>query len=106
MGFRCNATADELIDIIEGNRKYVPCLYVMNKIDQITIEELDIISECPHNVPVSAHLEWNLDGLIETAWKSMNLLRIYTKPKGQIPDYNEPVIMPAKRKKIEDFCNR
>ena len=36
--FRCDATADELIDVIEGNRIYVPCLYVLNKIDAITIE--------------------------------------------------------------------
>jgi uncharacterized protein len=41
--FRCNATMDELIDVIEGNRIYVPCIYVLNMIDKITIEELDII---------------------------------------------------------------
>ena len=29
----------------QGNRKYCPAIYVMNKIDQITIEELDIIAE-------------------------------------------------------------
>lgn len=34
---------DQIIDIIEGDRKYIPCLYVMNKIDDLTIEELDII---------------------------------------------------------------
>jgi len=31
--FRCDATPDELIDVIEGNRIYVPCIYVLNKID-------------------------------------------------------------------------
>merc|ERR1719199_455616 len=43
--FRMNATADDLIDAIEGNRHFVPALYVMNKIDQITIEELDVIDK-------------------------------------------------------------
>lgn len=35
---RHDATAEELIDIIEGNRIYIPCIYVLNKIDQISIE--------------------------------------------------------------------
>lgn len=35
--FKCNASADDLIDIIEGNRVYTPCIYVLNKIDMISI---------------------------------------------------------------------
>jgi small GTP-binding protein len=102
----CNATSDDIIDTIEGNRKYCPCLYVMNKIDQITIEELDIIADVPHHVPICAHHEWNLDGLVETMWKYMALLRIYTKPKGQIPDYTAPVILPDDKNSMEEFCLR
>jgi ribosome-interacting GTPase 1 len=41
---RGDYTVDELIDVIEGNRKYIKCLYVFNKIDQISIEEVDHIS--------------------------------------------------------------
>ena len=51
---RCDATVDQLIDVIEGNRKYIPCIYVLNKIDQLTIEELDIIDQLPHHIPISA----------------------------------------------------
>mmetsp|Transcript_79969 Transcript_79969/g.248155 ORF Transcript_79969/g.248155 Transcript_79969/m.248155 type:complete len:377 (+) Transcript_79969:106-1236(+) len=104
--FNCNATIDELIDVVEGNRKYCPALYVMNKIDQITIEELDIIAEVPHHVPICAHHNWNLDGLVEMMWKYMDLLRIYTKPKGQIPDYTAPVILPGSKNTVEEFCVR
>lgn len=103
---RCNATADDIIDIIEGNRIYIPCLYVLNKIDQITIEELDLLSKCPHYVPISAHLEWNLDGLVEKIWEYLNLVRIYTKPRGQVPDYSAPVILKAGKTTITDFCLR
>jgi len=102
----CNATIDDIIDTIEGNRRYLPCLYVMNKIDQITIEELDLISEIPHHVPICAHHEWNLDGLADMIWQYMALYRVYTKPKGQIPDYTAPVILPADRCSLADFCNR
>ena len=35
---REDVTVDQFIDVLEGNRKYMPVLYVMNKIDQITIE--------------------------------------------------------------------
>ena len=31
--FKCNASADDLIDVIEGNRIYIPCIYAVNKID-------------------------------------------------------------------------
>lgn len=30
---RGDHTIDELIDVIEGNRIYVPCIFVLNKID-------------------------------------------------------------------------
>lgn len=50
-----DANADDLIDVIEGNRIYTPCIYILNKIDQISIEELEIIYKVPHCVPISAH---------------------------------------------------
>ena len=50
-----DATTDQLIDVIEGNRIYIPAIYVLNKIDQISIEELDLIYKIPHTVPISAH---------------------------------------------------
>ena len=30
------------MDVIEGSRIYIPCIYVVNKIDQITLEELEV----------------------------------------------------------------
>lgn len=33
-----DSTIDDLIDVIEGNRKYVNCLYCYNKIDTISLE--------------------------------------------------------------------
>ena len=103
---REDASVDQLIDVIEGNRIYVPCLYVLNKIDQITIEELDLLDRVPHTVPISGHHKWNLDGLLEKMWEYLDLVRIYTKPKGQIPDYNEPVVLPRTKRSVLDFANR
>ncbi|PRP83477.1 hypothetical protein PROFUN_04351 [Planoprotostelium fungivorum] len=102
---RENSTVDELIDVIEGNRIYVPCLYVLNKIDQLTLEELQLLDKIPHYVPISAGLEWNLDELLDKIWEYLDLQRIYTKPKGQIPDYEAPVVM-RRDCTVEDFCNK
>ena len=35
---RCDATADDIIDVVEGNRVFIPAIYLLNKIDQISIE--------------------------------------------------------------------
>ena len=107
INFKGDYTEDELVDFLEGNRVYIPCIYVMNKIDQISVQELDIINRIPHNCPISAHHHWNIDGLLECIWDHLGLVRFYTKPKGQIPDYDEPVILKAEKSPtIETFCNR
>jgi ribosome-interacting GTPase 1 len=62
--FRGDYDVDELIDVIEGNRKYCKCLYVYNKIDTISIEEVDEISSEPLNACISVHMELGLDILL------------------------------------------
>ena len=61
--FRGDYDVDELIDVIEGNRHYVKCLYVYIKIDIISIEEVDAISREPLNACISAKEELGLDVL-------------------------------------------
>jgi len=43
----------DLIDTIEGNRKYVKCIYVINKIDTISIEDVERLSEDSQNCCIS-----------------------------------------------------
>jgi len=100
-----DATVDDLIDIIEGNRVYIPAVYVLNKIDAISIEELDLLYKIPNSVPVSSKEWMNIDELIETMWEALDLVRVYTKPRGQAPDYSQPVVLRRGRSSIEDFCN-
>jgi hypothetical protein len=98
---------DQFIDVLEGNRSYMPVLYVFNKIDSLTIEELDILDQMPNYVPISSQHGWNIEELMESVWDRCNMLRIYTKPKGREPDYDGPVILhSAKSPTIEEFCNR
>jgi small GTP-binding protein len=103
---RGDHTIDDLVDVIEGSRVYVPAIYVVNKIDCITVEELDVLDALPHYCPVCAYHEWNLDGLVDLIWEYLDLVRVYTKPKGRLPDYSEPVVMQAGKCTVEDFCNK
>ena len=94
---REDASADDLIDVIEGNRRYVRCVYVYNKIDVCSIEEVDALARLPHSVPVSAYGELNLDRLLEIVWAEMALVRVYTKKVGGKPDFAEPVVLSTDR---------
>ncbi|KAG9317576.1 P-loop containing nucleoside triphosphate hydrolase protein [Chiua virens] len=100
-----NCTSDDLVDVIEGNRVYIPAVYVLNKIDAISIEELDLLYKIPNSVPVSSKEWMNVDELIEKMWDALELVRVYTKPRGQSPDYSAPVVLRQGRCSIEDFCN-
>jgi ribosome-interacting GTPase 1 len=39
-------------------------------------------------------------------WEYLDLIRLYTKPKGRDPDYDAPVILARKKATIGDFCNK
>ena len=80
--FKEDATVDDLIDVIEGNRRYIRCLYVFNKIDVCSIEEVDEIARRQVSIPISAGLNMNMDGLLEAIWEQMGLVRVYTKKVG------------------------
>merc|ERR1712070_289545 len=103
----CDATIDDLIDVVEGNRVYMPCVYALNKIDGITMEELDILDKVPHYCPISSHYQWNLDGLMDMVFDYLKMTRVYTKPKGLLPDYEAPVIIRGSDiPTVERFCRK
>ena len=48
----------------------------MNKIDAVSIEELDLLYKIPDSVPISSR-EWlNIDELLETMWNKLDLVRV------------------------------
>ncbi|AEO57706.1 hypothetical protein MYCTH_2304203 [Thermothelomyces thermophilus ATCC 42464] len=107
ISIRCDATIDDLIDVLEAkSRSYIPAIYVLNKIDSISIEELDLLYRIPNSVPISSEHGWNIDELLEVMWEKLNLVRVYTKPKGKMPDYSAPVVLRANKCTVEDFCNQ
>ncbi|CCE65820.1 hypothetical protein TPHA_0N00400 [Tetrapisispora phaffii CBS 4417] len=107
VAIRCDATVDDLIDVLESaSRRYMPAVYVLNKIDSLSLEELELLYRIPNAVPISSGQEWNLDELLEVMWDRLNLVRVYTKPKGKIPDFTDPVVLRSDHCSVRDFCNQ
>lgn len=102
---REDATVDEFIDIVSGNRKYLPCLYVYNKIDAIGMTDLSRLAREPRTVVVSCEMGLNLDHLIERIWRALKLLHVYTKKRGEIPDFQQGVILRTGAS-VETLCHR
>lgn len=44
--------------------RYVKCLYVYNKVDMISIEDMDKLAREPNSIVVSVHMKLNLDALL------------------------------------------
>jgi uncharacterized protein len=102
--FREDCTTDEFIDVVCGNRVYLPCIYVYNKIDCISIEEVNRLARQPHSVVVSCNMMLNLDFLLETIWDYLALLRVYTKKPGQPPDFDDCLIL-RRGVTVEHVCH-
>ncbi|KAJ9112136.1 hypothetical protein QFC20_002317 [Naganishia adeliensis] len=70
---------DEFIDVLLGTRKYVPCLYVFNKIDSVSLEEVERLSTANEgkNVMISCEMDLGLDILLERIWEELRLVNIH-----------------------------
>ncbi|CAH8637963.1 unnamed protein product [Schistosoma guineensis] len=102
--FREDSTPDEFIDVVVGGRVYLACLYVYNKIDQISLQEVDRLARQPHSVVVSCNLKLNLDYLLEKLWDYLNLIQVFTKKRGQKPDLDEGIIL-RNGSTVEHICH-
>jgi len=91
--FREDSTPDDFIDVIQDNRVYLPCVYVYNKIDCISLEEVDRLARVDHTVVISCAFKLNLDYLLDVIWEHLALRRIYTKRRGEPPDFTDSIIM-------------
>ncbi|KAF7310572.1 Developmentally-regulated GTP-binding protein 2 [Mycena chlorophos] len=85
-------------------RKYIPCLYVYNKVDAISLEQMNKIAHTPNTVVISCEMDLNLDYLIERMWGELNLVKVYTKKRGAHPDLDDPICLRTGAT-IEDVCN-
>jgi len=94
---REDITDDQLIDLIVGNRKYIPSITVLNKIDLVSPK---YVAEARGRigqdlVPISADHSVNLDELKQAIFDRLKLIKVYLKPRNGSADFEEPLIITA-----------
>ncbi len=94
--FREDATAEQMIDALAGNRVYIPAILAVNKSELLgPAERRKLAAEMPPFVPwfVSAKTGEEIEELIDGIGRALRFLRVYVKPPGRPPDRDEPVIL-------------
>jgi developmentally-regulated GTP-binding protein 2 len=103
---REDCTVDQFIDTVLGNAVYIPCVFVYNKVDSISLERVDRLARLPHSVVCSFHLDLNVDTLLEMAWQYLDLVRVYTKRRGEAPSFDEPIVLRGDAANVRALCRR
>jgi len=83
-----DVTIDEFIDVLEGNRAYVPAVYVLTKCDLVKGGNLP-----PGYIPLAAEKGIGVEELKRAIYSKLDLIHIYTKRRGEAADLEEPLIV-------------
>jgi len=82
-------TLDSFIDVLLGNRVYVPSLTVMNKSDLPGVKHVNM----PEAIHISAETGEGLDELRLAIYSRLKFIEIYMKRQGARTDYEEPLVV-------------
>ncbi|MDG7010893.1 MAG: GTP-binding protein [Nitrososphaerota archaeon] len=85
----------QLVDVLAGNRVYVPSLTVMNKIDLVNAGFTEELTRklTYRFVPISAESDVNILALKEEIYKRLDFLRIYMRRRTGETDFEEPMVV-------------
>ncbi|MFH1506055.1 MAG: GTP-binding protein [archaeon] len=103
---RDSITDDQLIDVIEGNRVYMPSIVVLNKIDLVSQAKLEEVKKkVKPDLCISAVNKSGIEQLKKLIFEKLNLIRIYMKQPKKPADMEEPLIM-EKGSTVGDVCEK
>jgi ribosome-interacting GTPase 1 len=103
---RTPINADQFIDVIEGTKHYLPGITVLNKIDAVSVEDVDAVkAKIKPDICISADKKINTDALKDLIFDKLNLIRIYCKQVGKKADMDVPLIM-KKGSTLKDMCEK
>ncbi len=98
---------DQLVDVVVGNRRYVPALVTLNKCDLVDKRFVDEVKKnlgMP-SVEISADTGLHLDELKEAIYSRLRFMRLYMKPRFGEADLKEPMIL-REGATVADVCDR
>lgn len=103
---REDITDDQLIDVLEGNRVYMPSLAVVNKIDMVPEMKLKEVMQATNaDLAISAEKKEHIEELKKLIYEKLDLIRIYMKQPGKPADLQVPMIM-KKDSTVRDVCEK
>ena len=108
---RGNATQEDIIDAMLGNRIYVPAIISVNKIDLIEENQrMDIVRDLKSRfsmdpVMISAHTGYHVEQMKDRIYDTLGFMRVYLKPQSEAADLEEPLII-RRGSTIEDVCRK
>ncbi len=103
---RDDIDVDELIDTISGNRKYIPGVIVLNKIDTVPEETVEkAVKKLNADIAISAKNKTYIERLKDLIFEKLDLIRIYMKEPGKDADMEIPLII-NRDATIENVCSK
>ncbi|HEY9703791.1 MAG TPA: GTP-binding protein [Allocoleopsis sp.] len=103
---RSDIDVDELIDVIEGNKKYIPAIIVVNKIDLATEKQVEkVVKDLNADLAISAKNKIYIEQLKELIFEKLDLIRIYLKEPGKEADMKVPIII-SRNSSVKDVCQK
>ncbi|MBD3163969.1 GTP-binding protein [Candidatus Woesearchaeota archaeon] len=102
---RSNIDADQLIDAIEDNKKYLPGIIALNKIDLASEKQIEEVKRINPDILISAEKGTAVEGLKELIFEKLGFIRIYCKEQGKKADTKEPMIL-KKGATLQTMCEK
>ncbi len=103
---RSAVDVDGFIDCIEGNKKYLPAVVCVNKVDLVSVGDAERIKkELNADILISAEQSLNLEYLKDLIYRKLDFMRIYLKEPRKDADMDAPLIIAAGAT-IKDVCDK
>lgn len=103
---REDITIDQLIDVIENNKHYIPGLVVLNKVDLLDERQLrELTIEMKTDICISADRKLNTDALKDMIFNRLQFMRIYCKEVSAKADMDVPLIL-RRGATLKSMCER